>query len=399
MKGELDDLAIFGGPAEFNRQLHVGRPHVGDRDALLSRVNDVLDKRWLTNDGLYVRELERRISDYLGIAHCVATSSGTTALEIAARAAGLHGEVIVPSFTFVATAHALAWQGFTPVFCDVDPLTHNIDPKEVEQVITDETTGIIGVHLWGRPCDVDALSKIARRHGLKLLFDAAHAFGCSRGGRMIGGFGDAEIFSFHATKVVNTFEGGAIVTNDDDLASKARLMRNFGFADYDEVVSLGINGKMAEFAAAMGLTCLEGLEEFVARNRRNYDGYHDGLDGLLALVTYDEAERQNYHHVVVEVDETLTGLSRDELQEVLWAEGVFARRYFYPGCHRMEPYRSIAATHSHLPVTERLAERILLLPSGGDLDPERVADVCGLIRFAVAHGEQVRERLAVTDRR
>lgn len=398
MKGELDELAIFGGPPEFNRQLHVGRPYIGDRDVFLRRINDVLDRRWLTNDGRYVRELERRISDYLGIAHCVATSNGTTALEIAARAAGLRGEVIVPSFTFVATAHALAWQGLTPIFCDADPLTHNIDPSEVERLITDKTTGVIGVHLWGRPCDVDALSKVTQRHGVKLLFDAAHALGCSHGGRMIGGFGDAEILSFHATKVVNSFEGGAIVTDDEKLASKARLMRNFGFADYDEVVSLGINGKMAEFAAAMGLTSLESLEDFVLHNRGNYDTYRESLKTApgLSLVTYDETERQNYHHVVIEVDTPNGRLSRDQLQQVLWAEGVLARRYFFPGTHRALPYS--ATRSSRLPVTELLADRILLLPTGGELDQDHVVAVCDLIRFALARADEIRERLSLAVR-
>lgn len=226
----IDQLAIFGGVPAFEESLHVGRPNIGKRERLLERINEMLDRRWLTNNSPFVRQFEQRIAEMLGVKHCVAMCNATVALEIAIRAAGLSGEVIVPSFTFIATAHALQWQEITPVFCDIDPHTHNLDPRRVEQMITPRTTGIIGVHVWGRACDVEALTDIAQCHHLKLLFDAAHAFGCSYKGRMIGNFGDVEVFSFHATKFFNTFEGGAVVTNDDDLANKIRLMKNFGFA-------------------------------------------------------------------------------------------------------------------------------------------------------------------------
>ena len=263
--------------------------------------------------------------------------------KLPSRATGLAGEVIIPSFSFVAAAHALQLQKITPVFCDIDPQTHNLDPRRVEQMITSRTTGIIGVHLWGRPCNVDALAEIASRYKLKLLFDAAHAFRCSYNGRMIGSFGDAEVFSFHATKVFNTFEGGAVVTNDDELAAKITLMRNFGFADYDAVVCLGTNGKMSEVSAAMGLTSLESLEEFIAANYRNYKQYQQQLRNVagVRLLHYDEMQRCNYQYLVLEIDEATTLLSRDQIQKILLAENILARRYFYPGCHRMEPYRSL----------------------------------------------------------
>ena len=232
----LHDFAILGGVPAFNERLHVGRPNIGDRKRLMEQINDILDRRWLTNAGVYVREFERRVAEMVGVAHCIAMCNGTVALEIAIRALGLEGEVIVPSFTFIATAHALQWQGITPVFCDIDPQTHNIDPARVEQLITHRTTGIIGVHVWGRSCNVEELTSIANKYHLRVLYDAAHAFACSRHGKMIGSFGNAEVFSFHATKFVNTFEGGAVVTNDSDLAARIQLMRNFGFAGYDDVV-------------------------------------------------------------------------------------------------------------------------------------------------------------------
>jgi dTDP-4-amino-4,6-dideoxygalactose transaminase len=397
MKKSLADLAVFGGAPAFAEKLHVGRPNVGRRESLFARIGDLLDRRWLTNNGPFVQEFERRVADFVGVRHCVAMCNATIALEIAVRALGLTGEVIVPSFTFVATAHALQWQEVTPVFCDVDPETHTLDPRQVERMITPRTSGVIAVHLWGRLCDTEALAEVCRRRNLRLLYDAAHAFGSSRGGRMAGGFGDAEVFSFHATKFFNTFEGGAVTTDDDDLAARMRLMKNFGFAGYDNVIYIGTNGKMTEVAAAMGLTSFESLDEFVAVNRRNYDLYHAGTADLpgVRMTTYDERERNNYQYVVLEIDEDGAGVSRDELVRILWAENVVARRYFYPGCHRMEPYRSY---YPHagllLPETEALCRRVLLLPTGTAVGESEIEEICRIIRLAVEGGREVRERLA-----
>ena len=394
-KATLEDLALFGGTPAFASGLFVGRPNIGDRTALMARFNDLLDRSWLTNNGRYVQELEQRLAARIGVKHCIAMCNGTVALEIAIRALGLTGEVILPSFTFVATAHALQWQQITPVFCDVDPATHNIDPRRIEALITPRTTGIIGVHLWGRPCQIEQLEEIARRRGLKLLFDAAHAFGCSAGGRGIGNFGQAEVFSFHATKFFNTFEGGAVATNDDDLAARIRLMKNFGFAGFDKVVHVGTNGKMTEVAAAMGLTSLEAMDGFIARNRENHARYTAALSVLpgIRMVAYDGKELTNYQYVALEVDVTRAGISRDLLMRVLQAENVIARRYFHPGCHRMEPYRSYFP-HSGLllPETERLCERILSLPTGTAVGPPEIDAVAGLIRFALEHGRALTAR-------
>ena len=396
-ENRVEELAIMGGTPSFEEILHVGRPNIGDPKRLLERISDTLDRGWLTNNGPNVQEFERELSKVLGVEHCIATCNATVALEITIKATGLTGEVIVPSWTFIATAHALQWQEITPVFCDVDPLTYNLDPRRVEEMLTPRTTGIIGVHLWGRPCNIDALAYIARRHNIKLILDAAHAFGCSYKGRMIGGFGDAEVFSFHATKFFNTFEGGAVATNDAELAAKIHLMKNFGFEGYDEVSNIGTNGKMNEISAAMGLTSLESLEEFVNVNRRNYMQYREELHGVpgVQLLHYDETERCNYQYVVLEIDAPVTGLSRDELVHILWAENVHARRYFYPGCHRMEPYRSY---YPHaglmLPVTERLAERMLSLPTGTAVGGDQITTICSIIRTAVSRSSTIRRRLS-----
>ncbi|HXY61969.1 MAG TPA: DegT/DnrJ/EryC1/StrS family aminotransferase [Nitrospirota bacterium] len=392
MTGDWKSLAIFGGEPAFRDKLHVGRPNVGNRQRLLERINGILDRDWLTNNGPCVQEFEQRLADMIGVKHCVAMCNATIALEITTRALGLKGEIIVPSMTFIATAHSLQWQEITPVFCDIDSTTHNIDPGSIEKMISPRTTGIIGVHLWGRPCDVEALTRISSQHNLALIFDAAHAFGCSHRGRMIGSFGDAEVFSFHATKFFNTFEGGAIVTNNDELAQKIRLMKNFGFAGYDTVVYIGTNGKMTEVCAAMGLTGLDSLGEFIEANRSNYRQYARELSGLpgMKLITYDEGERNNCQYIVCEIDEDLTGVSRDQLVKILHAENVMARRYFYPGCHMMEPYRSYFPQAALLlPNTERLVKRVISLPTGMAVGPEEIGRVCEIIRFVIEHHKEI----------
>lgn len=395
MKTRLDELAIFGGAPAFAEPLHVGRPNIGDRRRLFERLEAALDRHWLSNDGPLVRQFEARIADLLKVEHCIAVGNGTAALEVLFRAMELEGEIILPSFTFVATAHAARWVGLEPVFCDVDPATHNLDPGLVERLITPRTSAILGVHVWGRPCDVTALEAIAERHHLKLLFDAAHAFGCSHQGRMMGGFGCAEVFSFHPTKFVNAFEGGAITTNDGALAHRMRRMRNFGFAGYDRVVDLGINAKMNEAEAAMGLTSLDSIDDFIAANRRNYLAYRRQLESLppLHLVRYDETQKCNYQYLVTEVDPR-GGLPRDQLVALLWTENVLARRYFYPGCHRATPYRSVADRgHRQLAATEELTNRVLLLPTGTAVDVDDIAVVAAVLRLVLQHAEQVARQL------
>lgn len=395
-KSKISELGILGGAPAFEHTLHVGRPNLGNREKLLQRINDILDRNWLTNRGPLVEEFEKRVAGIIGAKHCIAMCNGTVALEIASRALEFSGEVIVPSFTFVATAHALQWQEITPIFCDISPETFTIDPGRIEGMITPRTTAILGVHLWGHACNIVELTEIARRRGLKLMFDASHAFGCSTNGRMVGTFGDAEVFSFHATKFINTFEGGAVVTNSDELADKIRLMKNFGFMGFDNVEYIGVNGKMSEVSAAMGLTSLESMDDFIAVNRRNYKQYKKALANIdgLRLIEFDEREKCNYQYVVVEVDEEATGVTRDDLVNILHNENVLVRRYFYPGCHNMEPYRSYFP-HARLllPNTERVMKKVMSLPTGTSVDPETIDGICELLRFIVGHGREIRNAL------
>ena len=363
--------------------IYVGSPNIGNREAFTNRITDILDTRRFSNNGPFVQEFESRIAEFLGVKHCVAMCNATVALEIASRALNLHGEVIVPSYTFVATAHSLQWQEITPVFCDMDPATHNIDPTKIERLITPKTTGILGVHVWGRGCDTEAIEEIADRRNLKVMYDASHGFACSRGGRMLGTFGECEVFSFHATKFLNCFEGGAVVTNNDDLAEKMRLMRNFGFKGFDNVIYLGVNGKMSEVHAAMGLTSLEAMDEIIAVNHRNYEVYKSGLANLpgISLINYDPAERNNYQYVVLEIDPDLCPRNRDEIVEALHLQNIIARKYFWPGCHRMEPYRSLQPNAGLLlRETEDISARVVVLPTGQTVDEKAINFICVVIQ-------------------
>ena len=366
----------------MNDKLYVGRPNIGNRERFLQRVNEMFDRRWLSNDGPLLKQFEQRIADVTGVKHAVAVCNATAGIELASRALELKGEVILPSYTFVATAHALQWQEITPIFADMDPATHNMDPAKIEELITPRTTGIVGVHVWGRACDTEVIENIAAKHKLKVMYDASHGFGCSAGGRMLGSFGECEVFSFHATKFINCFEGGVVTTNNDDLAEKIRLMRNFGFVDYDKVVYLGINGKMNEVCAAMGLTNLEAMEEIVDVNRRNYLTYCEELRSVagVSVIQYDPAEKNNYQYVVIEVDPDVCRWNRDEIVEALHAENVIARKYFWPGCHKMEPYRSLQPNADLLlSETERIAARVIVLPTGQTIDSSIVIDICSKI--------------------
>ena len=377
-------LSIFGGKSLFETPLHVGAPNIGSHKNLIKRIEMILQTKRLTNAGPMVQELESEISKRLDVKHVIAMCNGTVALEIAIRALDLNGEVIVPAMTFIATAHALRWQRINPVFADIDPDNHLLDPNRIQQLITPSTTAILGVHLWGRPCNVEALQDIANKNKLRLIFDAAHAFGSSHNGKNIGNFGDAEVFSFHATKVFNTFEGGAVTTNNDSLAEKIRLMQNFGFYGWDNVINIGTNGKMNEVSAAMGLTSLENVNSFIEINYKNFQTYRKQLNGVpgLKLIDFEHSDSNNFQYVVTTLEANIFGLERDEVIEILHAENIIARRYFYPGCHKMEPYISDSLySNVKLPQTDILASKLLILPTGSQLSTNDIVSICRLLLY------------------
>jgi dTDP-4-amino-4,6-dideoxygalactose transaminase len=367
------------------KDLHVGTPNIGDRPLFHRYVDEIFDRRWLTNRGELLCEFEQTLSNYLGVKHCIAVCNGTVGLELAIRALELEGEVIVPSMTFIATAHALQRQGIKPIFCDIEKHNYNIAPTEIESLITPATSAILGVHAYGNTCDIDALDNIAQSYHLKLMFDAAHAFGSSHNNIMVGNFGNCEVFSFHATKFFNTCEGGAITTNNDELAAKLRLMLNFGFAAMDQVVAEGTNGKLSEMHAAMGLVNFKSLTSFIEANRNNYHSYQRHLTGIpgIRLMPLESSQKMNYQYIVIEIDQEYP-LSRDSLMNKLHKVGIYVRRYFWPGCHRMEPYSTLYPdTAAKLPTTEDVSSRILVLPTGTSISETEIRQIADYIRDEV----------------
>lgn len=387
------DLALFGGPPAFAQPLHVGQLNPPAMDAVEAVFRGIFERRWYANHGPLVREFEQAFAGFLGVRHAVAVTNGTVALMVLARALEVTGEVIVPAFTFPATAQALVWAGLTPVFCDVDPVSHNLSAEQVRRRLTPRTAAILGVHLWGRACDPEGLAALASEHGLRLAFDACHAIACTHGGKRIGGLGDAEVFSFHATKIINGAEGGCITTNDDALAARLRTIRSFHPGEEYADVPLRINGKMSEAQAALALIGLADVPRHAAANRARHEAYRTALAGLpgLRLLEYPAGEDNNCQYLVVDVAADACGLTRDELFELLKAENVICRRYFHPGAHRMPPFRDDPAHRNlSLPVTDELCRRLLILPSGAAVSEEDIARIGALLRELIGLAPELR---------
>ena len=351
----------------LKKAFHVGKPNIPNKEKLLSKFSEVLENEWLTNNGPLVQEFEHKIKQYLGVKHCICVCNATIGLELLQRALDLQGEVIIPSFTFISTANSLRWQKIRPVFCDIKEDTHLIDTDLIEELITEKTSAILAVPIWGQPCNYSVLEKIAKKYSLKLIFDSAHAFGCKSGDAFIGGFGDAEVFSFHATKAFSSGEGGAITTNSDELAEKLRYMRNFGFDGFDKTVRLGTNAKMSEFAAAYGLVSIDELQSVINHNAEIYKGYIKQFSQFneIEILKYSEHDYSNHQYAVAHVQANY----RDNLVQHFHDNNILVRRYFYPGCHRLEPYKSDHSyNNTQLPNTENVASKVIVLPTGFQLD-------------------------------
>lgn len=394
-KGERA-LAVLGGAPAFEDALHVGRPNLGSRDSFHRRIDEAFDRRWLTNDGAFLQEFEQRLALLSECDHVVAFGNATQAIEWLVRSLGRQGEVIVPDFTFVATAHGVLTAGCQPVLADVDPGTHLISPESVRALISSETVAIMGVHTWGLPCEVTALQALADEHKLPLLFDGAHALGTTFGGKPIGSFGDACVYSFHATKFVNSLEGGAVATNDERLAQYLRLSRNFGIASFDNAVQVATNAKMDEIRAAMGLGSLEAMDEIVRQNAANYRSYVREFENLagIDILHYSDNEASNYQYVVARVSPDCP-LTRDEVLNVLWSEGVRARRYFFPGLHRMRAFQGLRRS-ADLHGSRMASETVLVLPTGQTVTPQTVAAIGEIIRLGIRHAPAVKMALQST---
>ncbi len=383
-----------GTPAPFDKPIYVTRPLLPPLPAVTARLEQVWATQQLTNIGAQHERLEAALRERLGVRELSLFTNGTVALITAIRALGLTGDVVTTPFTFPATPHALSWSGITPVFCDVDPRTLTLDPGAVERAITPRTTAILAVHVYGTPCDVAALQRVADRHRLRLIYDAAHAFGARVDGRAIGTFGDITMFSFHATKLFHTAEGGALACADPLLKARIDDLRNFGIHGPDLVEAIGLNGKMTELQAALGLCVLDGLDAELAQRRRLLAQYRDRVSAIDGVAWYHTSrlEDDSCQYAVARVDEARFGCSRDALHEELRRFNVFTRKYFYPLCADYPCYRDLpSASPSALPVAARAVRDVLCLPLYGGLDAADVDRICDMIAFV---GAEARRRVA-----
>lgn len=362
-----------------NKAIYVTRPALPPLDELMPYFEGIWDSRILTNQGPLHREFEQRLAAYLDVEHLCLFSSGMAALVTGLQSLDLDGEVITTPYSFVATSNAITWNGLKPIFVDVEPDTLNMDPAKIERAITPRTKAILPVHCYGHPCDVDAIAAVAARHGLKVLYDAAHAFGVRDGGGSVLRHGDVSVLSFHATKVFNTFEGGALICGSAKAKSRIEQLRNFGLVSETDVTDPGLNGKMSELNAAIGLVQLRHIDGAIAARQAVDQRYRAGLakvDGIRCLSGSASQANYSYFPVLVTDDFPLT---RDELQARLAEREIYTRRYFYPLLSDFTPYRKFSiATAEVLPAARYATERVLCLPIYPDLaveDIDRILEV------------------------
>lgn len=391
------ELAILGAEPAFEQPLPVGQLYFPEWSAYEAAMRGIFERQYYTNQGPLTQQLEQVLQERLGVRHAICVTNATIGLLMAADALGLRGKVITPAFSFIATSQSLTWAGLEPLFCDVDPLTHQLDPARVEALLEDnEVSAILAVNLWGDVCAHDRLVQLAERRGVPLYYDSAHAFGCAVQGRAVGNFGALEVFSFHATKVLSAAEGGCICTNDDELAARLRNIRSSYGAGRPVHVSRTANGRMSEAQAAIALLSLEGFAQIIERNRDIFAAYREALAGLpgLRLIEPQAVSTTNYQYVVCEIDAERFGLSRDQLQAVLRADNVLARRYFYPGIHRCTPYAErYPQAGEGLPVTEALCSRVLQLPIGQPVDVSDAQRIGQIVRTAQEQAASVLQNL------
>ncbi len=389
-------LAVLGGAPAFEQPLPVGQLYFPSWDAYEARFRDIFARQYYTNHGPLVQELERRLEVFFGVKHVICVTNATIGLIMAAESLGLKGKVITPAFTFIATAQSLEWANVQPVFCDVDPLTHCVTPETIEPHLDAEVSAILAVNLWNGSCDPATLQAFAEKSGVKLFFDSAHSFGCEVGGVPVGGFGDVEVFSFHATKVFSSAEGGCLTTNNDEVAMRLRNIRSSYGAGAPISVTKTSNGRMSEAQAAIGLMSLDDFPNLVVRNKEIFSAYQACIRQIpgLSLLEPMNVSKTNYQYIVVDVDAEVFGVSRDHLVQALKAENIIARRYFYPGAHRCPPWREQNLTSGYsLPITESLCERVMQLPSGALISDEHVRKIGELLKMISEKALDVRKAL------
>lgn len=362
--------------------IYVTQPFLPPLKEFTPYLEDIWERKWLTNNGYYHQELEKALCDYLGVKYLSLFSNGTLALITALQALRISGEVITTPFSFVATTHALWWNGINPVFVDIEPDFYNLDPKKIESAITPKTTAILAVHVYGNPCYVEEIQSIADKYGLKVIYDACHTFGVKLEGSGLANFGDLSVLSFHATKVFNTFEGGAIICHDEKMKKRIDFLKNFGFADEVTVVAPGINAKMNEIQAAFGLLQLKYIKQILDSRSRVAGLYNSRLQTIegINLPQFRTDVEYNYSYYPILVDRQKYGHSRDDLYEYLKSEGIFTRRYFYPLISSFSTYQSLpSANLSNIPVASKVSEMVLCLPIYPDLSDSDVDQIISAI--------------------
>ena len=365
----------------MKQNITVTQPFLPPLEIFLPYLQKIWQKKWLTNNGEFHHEFETELANYLGVPYVSLFANGTLALVTALQALNITGEVITTPYTFVATTHSLIWNNIKPVFVDIEETTGNINPDKIESAITSETTAILPVHVYGMPCNTDKIQEIAQKHNLKVIYDAAHAFGVEKDGESILNQGDLSIISFHATKVFNTFEGGAIISKSVEIKQHIDDLKNFGFRDEVTIVDVGINGKMNEFQAALGLLQLKYINEQIAKRKKVAEIYKQNLKNIKGIRCLNEIEnvKGNYSYFPVFIDEDF-GLSRDKLYAKLKQNGIFARRYFYPLISNLPMYEKLpSANKTNLPIANKLAKEVVCLPIYPELEKEYVDYICGLI--------------------
>jgi dTDP-4-amino-4,6-dideoxygalactose transaminase len=366
----------------MNKPIYVTQPYLPPLEEFIPYLEEIWEHKILTNGGPYHQQLEQALCDYLGVKHLALFTNGTIALVTALQALRVTGEVITTPYSFVATAHSLLWNGIKPVFVDIDPNTLNLDPAKIEAAITPHTTAIMPVHVYGHPCDVDSIQKIADNYNLKVIYDAAHAFGVQDNSGTVLNHGDLSVLSFHATKVFNTFEGGAIICPDAKTKQRIDHLKNFGFVDEVTVVAPGINGKMSEFNAALGLLQLKHVDAALARRKEIDSLYRQQLAGVKGIDCLNDAgetvPNHAYFPILVQPDYPL---SRDALYQRLKDHDIHARRYFYPLISDFPMYRSMpSAQHGNLPVAADASAKVLCLPIYPALLPQEQQRVIDIIQ-------------------
>lgn len=364
------------------KNIYVTQPYLPPLEEFIPYLEEIWRNKILTNGGPFHQQLEKALCDYLGVDHIALFTNGTIALVTALQALRITGEVITTPYSFVATSHSLLWNGIKPVFVDIDPNTLNIDPRKIEAAITPQTTAIMPVHCYGHPCDIKAIQKIADIYNLKVIYDAAHAFGVQDAGGSILRHGDLSVLSFHATKVFNTFEGGAIVCPDAETKQRIDYLKNFGFVDELTVVAPGINGKMSELNAAMGLLQLRHIPEILTRRKRIDQIYRIQLKDIKGIRCIQESGQAiaNYSYFPILIDSDYP-LTRDELYQKLKDQGIFSRRYFYPLISEFSMYRGLPSSHrDNLPMATDAAYKVLCLPIYPDIDDNDLDRIINLIK-------------------